>query len=86
MTLILAGSYTSLIGLPDFVIGNFQFCLFGMFVINELNQFLSATIFWDTVPCSPYVNLSFGGTYHPHIKGRESAEQDTSQQRLLPAF
>jgi hypothetical protein len=25
---------------------------------------MNVTIFWDTVPCSQYVNRSFGGTYH----------------------
>jgi hypothetical protein len=29
-------------------------------------------------PCSPYVNQRFGGTYHLHLQGRKSAEQETS--------
>jgi hypothetical protein len=35
-------------------------------------------VFWDISPCSPYVNRRFGGTYHLHLQGRKSAEQETS--------
>jgi hypothetical protein len=35
-------------------------------------------IFWDIVPCSPYMSLCFGGTYHLHLQGRKSAKQETT--------
>jgi hypothetical protein len=35
-------------------------------------------IFRDIAPCSPYMNRRFGGTYHLHLQGRISAEQETS--------
>jgi hypothetical protein len=38
-------------------------------------------IFWDTAPCSPYVNWRFGGTYNLHFQGREATEQETSLQQ-----
>jgi hypothetical protein len=30
---------------------------------------MNVAIFWDTVPCSPYVNGGFGGTYRLHLQG-----------------
>jgi hypothetical protein len=33
-------------------------------------------------PCSPYVNRRFGGTYHPPILGKKTAEQEASMQQL----
>jgi hypothetical protein len=39
---------------------------------------LKIAIFWDIAPCSPYMNRRFGGTYHFHLQGRKSAEQETS--------
>jgi hypothetical protein len=36
---------------------------------------MKVAIFWDIAPCSPYVNRSFGGTFHLHLHGRKSAEQ-----------
>jgi hypothetical protein len=39
--------------------------------------------FWDIAPCSPYMNRRFGGTYHFHVQGRKSAEQETSESRWL---
>jgi hypothetical protein len=38
---------------------------------------------WDTSQCSPYVNQCFGGTYHLHIQGRKSTEQETSVQQKV---
>jgi hypothetical protein len=32
----------------------------------------------DAAPYSPYVNRRFGGTYHFHIQGRKSTEQETN--------
>jgi hypothetical protein len=32
-------------------------------------------IFWDIAPCSSYGKRRYGGTYHPHLRGRKSAEQ-----------
>jgi hypothetical protein len=32
--------------------------------------------------CSPYVSRRFGGTYHLHIQGRKSDEQETSVQQV----
>jgi hypothetical protein len=37
---------------------------------------------WDIVSCSPYVNRPFGRTYRLHLKGRKSAEQETSMQQV----
>jgi hypothetical protein len=39
---------------------------------------MKVVFFWDTAPCSPYVNRCFRGTYHLHLQGRKSAEQETS--------
>jgi hypothetical protein len=39
-------------------------------------------MFWDKTPCSPYVNLRFGWTYHLHLQGRKSAEQETNVQQV----
>jgi hypothetical protein len=44
---------------------------------------LKITIFWDISQCSPYMNRCFGGTYHLHLQGRKSAEQETSESRWL---
>jgi hypothetical protein len=30
---------------------------------------MNVAIFWDIAPCSPYVNLRFGATYH-HLQGK----------------
>jgi hypothetical protein len=40
---------------------------------------IKLVIFWDIAPCSPYMNRCFGGTYHRHLQGRKSAEQETSE-------
>jgi hypothetical protein len=34
------------------------------------------------MPYSRYVNRRFGGTYHLHVQGRKSAEQETSVQQV----
>jgi hypothetical protein len=39
---------------------------------------MSVAIFWNIAQCSPYVNQRFGGTYHLHLQGRKSEEQETS--------
>jgi hypothetical protein len=39
-------------------------------------------IFWDTAPCSPYMTLRFGGTYHLYVPGRKSAELETSVEQV----
>jgi hypothetical protein len=44
-------------------------------VLRKLNIVLNVAIFWDTSPCSPYVNRHFGGMYYFHLQGRKSAEQ-----------
>jgi hypothetical protein len=36
--------------------------------------FMNAAVFWDIAPCSPYVDRRFGGTYHFHLQGRNSAD------------
>jgi hypothetical protein len=38
----------------------------------------NVAIFWDTEPCSPYVNWRFEGNFHLHFQSRKSAEQETS--------
>jgi hypothetical protein len=35
-------------------------------------------IFCDIVPCSPYMNRRFRGTFRLRLKGQKSAEQETS--------
>jgi hypothetical protein len=32
-------------------------------------------------PCSPYVNRCFGGTYHFHLQGRKSPDEETNVQQ-----
>jgi hypothetical protein len=44
---------------------------------------MKIAIFWDTVPCISYMNRRFGGTYHFHLQGRKSAEQETSDSRMI---
>jgi hypothetical protein len=43
-------------------------------------------IYWGIAPCSPYVNDRFGGTYHLHLQGRKSAQQETSVQQVTGWF
>jgi hypothetical protein len=54
----------------------------------DTRAFLSFNVatFWDIPPCSPYVNRRFRGTYHLHLQGSKSAEQETGVQQvaLLP--
>jgi hypothetical protein len=48
---------------------------------------MKTVIFLDIAPCSPYINRSFGGTYHLHLQGRKSAERECSAERsksLIP--
>jgi hypothetical protein len=42
---------------------------------------IDATILWDIVSCSPYVNRRFGGKYHLHLQGRKSVEQEISKEQ-----
>jgi hypothetical protein len=42
-----------------------------------------AAILWDMSACITHVNRRFGGKYHLHVRGRKSAEQETSLQ-LVP--
>jgi hypothetical protein len=37
----------------------------------------NVAISWDMVPCSPYVNGRFGGTYHLHLQVRKLAGKET---------
>jgi hypothetical protein len=39
---------------------------------------MKIVILRDIAPCSQYMNQRFGGTYHLHLKGGKSAEQETS--------
>jgi hypothetical protein len=39
---------------------------------------MKVAIFCDIAQCIPHVKQSFGGTYHLHLQGRKSAEQETS--------
>jgi hypothetical protein len=34
--------------------------------------------FWDIELCSLHMNNHLGGTYHFHLQGKKSAEQETS--------
>jgi hypothetical protein len=47
-----------------------------------LSMWYDVAIFWDIAPSTPYVNRRFGGTYHLHLQGRKSAEQETSMQQV----
>jgi hypothetical protein len=39
---------------------------------------MKTAIFWDIALCSLYMNWHFEGTYHLHLQGRKSAEEETS--------
>jgi hypothetical protein len=53
-------------------------------IFKEDNSlFWKSAIFWDILPSSSYMNRRFGGTYHLHLQGRISAEQETSESRWL---
>jgi hypothetical protein len=39
---------------------------------------MNVAIIWDIAPCGPYVNRCFEGTYHLHLHGPKSAEQETN--------
>jgi hypothetical protein len=41
-----------------------------------------AAIFCNIVPCSPYVNRRFGGTYYFHLQGKKSVEREPSVQQV----
>jgi hypothetical protein len=43
---------------------------------------MNVAISWDTEQCSSYINLSFGRTYHLHLQGQKSDEQETSFQQM----
>jgi hypothetical protein len=54
-------------------------------MINRISGFETLTavvknvvIFWDIAPGSPYMNLHFGRTYHLHLQGRKSPEEEIS--------
>jgi hypothetical protein len=50
---------------------------------------MNLAILWDIEQFSLYVNRRFGGTYHLHLQGKESTEQETSLQQVgrhLPGF
>jgi hypothetical protein len=38
---------------------------------------MNFTNFCDTAPCSPCVDRCFGETYHLHLQGRKSSEQES---------
>jgi hypothetical protein len=40
---------------------------------------MNVAIFWDTAPCSPYMNRCFVGMYHRYLQDRTLAEQETRQ-------
>jgi hypothetical protein len=37
---------------------------------------MKVAIFWDTMPCSPYMNRHFKGTHHLQPQGQKSFEQE----------
>jgi hypothetical protein len=43
----------------------------------------NVAIYWDTAPCTPYANRRLGVTYHLHLQGRKSAEQETSLKQAV---
>jgi hypothetical protein len=43
---------------------------------------MDVAIIWDIAPWIPYVDRPFGGVYHLHLRGRKSAEQETSVQNV----
>jgi hypothetical protein len=60
--------------------------LAGVGNVFQINLFktlnMKAAIFWDTAPCSPYIDRRFGGNYNLHLQGRKSAEQDPNAQQV----
>jgi hypothetical protein len=40
----------------------------------ETNISQNFDVFWDTAPCSPYVNRRIGEMYHLHIQGQKSVD------------
>jgi hypothetical protein len=40
--------------------------------VLELKRHMEIVTFWDTAPCSPYMNRRFDGKYHYHLQGRKS--------------
>jgi beta-lactamase class A len=38
----------------------------------KLKRHTDVAMFWDTAPCSPYVNWRFGRKYHYHLQDRKS--------------
>jgi hypothetical protein len=44
---------------------------------------MKISIFWDTAPWSPYMKRRFGGTYHLHLQGLKSEEQEIGYSRWL---
>jgi hypothetical protein len=51
-------------------------CIAGFEVLTAVVMIIS--FLWDIGVCNPYMNRRFGGTYHLHLQGRKSAEQETS--------
>jgi hypothetical protein len=43
---------------------------------------MTVTNFWDMALCSLHVNRCFEETYHLHLQGKNSAEQETSMQQV----
>jgi hypothetical protein len=43
---------------------------------------LNVSIFWDMASCSPYVSRRFQETYHLHLQGGKSDEQETRVQEV----
>jgi hypothetical protein len=44
---------------------------------------MKIVIFWDIASCIAYMNGLFGGTYHLHLQGRKSAENETLALAIL---
>jgi hypothetical protein len=51
--------------------------------VKKLYAILNVAISCDIALCSLYVNQQFRGTYHPHLQGQNSAEQEISLQQVV---
>jgi hypothetical protein len=44
---------------------------------------MNVALFWDVDPCGPYVNRSFGGTFHLNLQSRKLAEKEVGGDAFL---
>jgi hypothetical protein len=44
---------------------------------------MNVSMFWNIAPCSPHVNRHLGATFHLHLQGQTSAEQETNVKQVV---